>query len=93
MITAWEGGVPPIPEPVTARPAGLSADAIIAGRPAAIERRVVDEETTVIWYQLSPPDFPDRWVEVTAVVRGLELDQADVLDEITRLLDTIEFRD
>ena len=93
VITAWEGGEPPVAEPVTARPAGLSADAIIAGRPAAIEREVVDADTTVIWYQLSPPDFPDRWVEVTAVVRGLELEQAEVSDEITRLLDTIEFRD
>jgi hypothetical protein len=78
---------------VTARPAGLSADAIIAGRPAAIERRVVNEDTAVMWYQLSPPGFPDRWIEVTAVVRGLELDQADVLGEIDRLLDTVEFRD
>jgi len=93
VITAWEGGVPPVPEPVTERPAGLSADAIIAGRPAAIERRVVDEDTTVIWYQLSPPDFPERWIEVTALVGGLELDRTDVLDEISRLLDTIEFRD
>jgi hypothetical protein len=93
VITAWEGGEPPVPEPVTARPAGLSADAIIAGRPAAIERRVVDEDIAVTWYQLSPPDFPDRWIEVTAVVRGLELDRTDVLDEITRLLDTVEFRD
>jgi len=93
VITAWEGGAPPVPEPVTALPAGLSADAIIAGRPAAIERRVVDEDTAVMWYQLSPPDFPDRWIEVTAVVRGLTLDQADVLAEIDRLLDTIEFRD
>lgn len=92
IITAWEGGTPPVPEPVTARPAGLGADAIIAGRPAAIERRAVDEQTTVIWYQLSPPDFPDRWIEVTAVVRGQELDRTDVLDEITRMLDTIEFR-
>lgn len=93
VITAWQGGEPPVPEPVTARPAGLSADAIIAGRPAAIERRDVDEETTIVWYQLSPPDFPDRWIEVTAVVRGAPLDQTDVLDEITRLLDTVEFRD
>ena len=93
VITAWEGGQPPVPEPVTARPAGLSADGIIAGRPAAIERREVDEDTTIVWYQLSPPDFPDRWIEVTAVVRGLSLDQAHVLDEIGRLLDTFEFRD
>ena len=92
VITAWEGGEPPVPEPVTARPAGLSADAIIAGRPAAVERREVDDDTIVMWYQVSPPDFPARWIEVTAVVRGLALDQTDVLDEIDRLLDTIEFR-
>jgi len=91
VITAWDEGEPPVPDPVTALPAGLSADAIIGGRPAAIDRRVVDEETVVVWYQLSPPDFPARWIEVTAVVRGLELDRSDVLDEITRLLDTVEF--
>jgi hypothetical protein len=56
-----------------------------------IDRRAVDGETVVVWYQLSPPDFPARWIEITAVVRGLELDRSDVLDEITRLLDSVEF--
>jgi hypothetical protein len=93
VITAWEGGEPPVPEPVTARPAGLSADGIIAGKPAAIEYRPVNDDTVVVWYQLSPPDFPDQWYEVTAVLRGLELDRSDVLDTINRMLDTLEFRD
>ena len=93
VITAWTEGTPPVPEPVTSRPAGLGADAIIAGRPAAIEQETVDEDTTVVWYQLSPPDFPDRWFEVNAVIRGLELDQTDVLADINLMLDTIEFRD
>jgi hypothetical protein len=91
VITAWDEGEPPVPDPVTALPGGLSADAIIGGRPAVIDRRAVDGETVVVWYQLSPPDFPARWIEITAVVRGLELDRSDVLDEITRLLDSVEF--
>jgi hypothetical protein len=92
IVTSHEGGTPRVPEPVTTRPYGLDADAIIGGAPAAFERQDVDAETTVLWWQLSPPDFPDRWIEVRAVTRGLSLDQADIQSEIDRLLETIELR-
>ncbi|MGI8998655.1 MAG: J domain-containing protein, partial [Candidatus Limnocylindria bacterium] len=39
VITAWEGGTPPVPDPVVARPFGLDADDIIGGKPAALEIR------------------------------------------------------
>lgn len=93
VITAWQGGVPPVPDPVVNLPAGLDADAIIGGRPAALERRAVDGNTTVYWWQLSPPGFPDRWIEVTAVLRGIVPEETGVLAEIEELLDSVEFRD
>jgi DnaJ domain len=93
IVTAWEGGTPPVPDPVVSRPYGLHADTIIGGEPAAVDREEVDEGTTLIRWQLSPPGFPDRWIEVTAVIRGLVLDQTGVLDDIEALLRTVEFRD
>lgn len=93
VITAWDGGTPPVADPVINLPAGLDADAIIGGRPAAMERRAVDEDTTVYWWQLSPPGFPDRWIEVTAVLRGIVLEETGVFADIEELLDSIEFRD
>lgn len=93
VITAWQNGVPPVPDPVVSRPGGLDADAIIGGRPAAMERRVMDEDTTRFWWQLSPPGFPDRWIEVTAVLRGTVLEETGVLAEIEEVLRTVEFRD
>jgi hypothetical protein len=93
VITAWDGGTPPVPDPVINRPAGLDADAIIGGRPAAFERREIDEDTTVLWWQLSPPGFPDRWIEVTAVLRGIVLEETGVLPDIERLLNGLEFRE
>lgn len=93
VITAWQNDVPPVPDPVVNRPAGLDADAIIGGRPAAFDRREVDEDTTLFWWQLSPPGFPDRWIEVTAVLRGIVLEDSGVLAEIDELLGTVEFRD
>lgn len=92
VITAWQDGVPLVPDPVVNRPGGLDADAIIGGRPAAMERRAVDDETTVYWWQLSPPDFPDRWIEVTAVLRGIVLEETGVFADIEELLDSVEFR-
>ena len=80
-----------MPDPVINRPAGLDADAIIGGRPAAFDRRGIDQGATVLWWQLSPPGFPDRWIEVRAVIRGLSLDQADVQAEVDRVLETVSF--
>ena len=71
-MTVWEGGSPPVPDPVTARPYGLDADRIIGGNPAAFEIRNAARESAVAWWQLSPPDFPDRWIEVRADIAGLE---------------------
>jgi len=93
VITAWDGGTPPVPDPVVNRPAGLDADAIIGGRPAVFDRRGVEANTTVLWWQLSPPGFPDRWIEVTAVLRGIVLEQTGVFADIERLMNGLEFRD
>jgi hypothetical protein len=93
VITAWGDGMPPVPDPVVNRPGGLDADAIIGGRPAAFDRREIDEDTTVLWWQLSPPGFPDRWIEVTAVLRGIVLEGTGVLADIEQLLNGLEFRE
>jgi len=91
VITAQEGGTPPVPEPVTARPFGLDADAIIGGKPAVFESRQSGDDTIIAWWQLSPSGFPDRWIEVRAEVAGLRLEQAAILDEIWAVLDTLQF--
>ncbi|MBA2266668.1 MAG: J domain-containing protein, partial [Chloroflexi bacterium] len=70
VFTAWEGGTPPVPDPVVSRPFGLDADDIIGGTPAAFEIREGEEDTIIAWWQLSPPGFPDRWIEVRAVIAG-----------------------
>ncbi len=64
VITAQEGGTPPVPEPVTARPFGLDADALIGGKPAVFESRQSGDDTIIAWWQLSPSGFLDRWIEV-----------------------------
>jgi hypothetical protein len=92
LLIARSGGAPPVPEPVTTRPYGLDADDIIGGQPAAIERHTLGPETTEIWWQLSPPGFPDRWIEVHAVVAGLGPEQDEVLQEITQMLESLKFR-
>ncbi|MGH2386070.1 MAG: J domain-containing protein, partial [Candidatus Limnocylindria bacterium] len=91
VITAWEGGTPPVPDPVVARPFGLDADDIIGGEPAAREVREGEDETSIVWWQLSPPGFPDRWIEIRAEIGGQRLEQATMLDEIQAVLDTIQF--
>jgi hypothetical protein len=92
VITAWEGGTPPEPEPVTSRPYGLDADAIIGGKPAASELRIVDEDTTVAWWQLSPPGFPDRWIEIRADIGGMEREREQVVGDINAILESMTFR-
>ena len=90
LITAWEGGTPPVPEPVTSRPFGLDADAIIGGKPAAYESRET-RDSAVVWWQLSPPGFPDRWIEVSAEVSGQELDRTEMLEAIGAVIESLEF--
>jgi hypothetical protein len=92
VITFWDDGTPPVPDPVVNRPGGLDADAVIGGRPAALEQRPLDNDTTVFWWQLSPPGFPDRWIEVTAVLGG-DPDESGALADIGPLLDSLEFRE
>ena len=92
LVIERSGGTPPIPDPVTRRPYGLDADAIIGGQPAAMERHTLGNDATEVWWQLSPPGFPDRWIEVHAVVAGLRMEQDEVLSEIEEMLETLEFR-
>ena len=90
VITAWEGGTPPVPEPVVSRPFGLDADDIIGGEPAARNVRTHDDTTTA-WWQLSPPGFPDRWIEVRAEIAGLRRERDVMLARIEAVLDTVAF--
>ena len=91
VITAWDAGTPPVPDPVVTRPFGLDADAVIGGKPAAIDTQDLGDDTILVWYQLSPPGFPERWIEVNVLVHGRSLDQADILGEVALVLDTVEF--
>jgi len=93
LVTAWEGGEPAVPEPLTRRPYGLDADAMIGGAPAASDGGPTGEDSFFTWWQLSPPGFPDRWIEVRANIRGGELEQARRMAEVDALLDSIEFED
>jgi hypothetical protein len=90
VITRWDEGTPPIPEPVTERVFGLDADRIIGGEPAAFLWEA-DSEGATGWWQLSPPGFPDRWYEVVAEIRGPQREQLDALTAIDEMLSTLEF--
>ena len=92
VITAFNQGTPPEPEPVTRRPFGLDADAIIGGQPAAFEV-IQSEDVFVVWWQLSPPGFPDRWIEVRADFRASHpIDRERIFPTIQALLESVEFR-
>ncbi len=90
LITSHEGGTPPVPDPVTALPGGLDADRMIGGSPAAFELTEVEGGLSLAWWQLSPPGFPDRWIEVRALLRG-PVTQSGVLEEIETMLESVEF--
>lgn len=93
VITSWSEGTPPEPEPVTSRPFGLDADDIIDGRPAAFEV-IQTGDVFVVWWQLSPPGFPDRWIEVRADFRASHpIDRERIFPTIQALLESVEFRD
>jgi hypothetical protein len=93
LITAHEGGTPPVPEPVTNRPYGLDAEAMIGGKPAAYEETELEDGLTLYWWQLSPPGFPDRWIEIRALIHGFTGEMTGARDQIGEMLNTIEFRD
>ena len=65
---------------------------MIGGQAAAIERHELGPESIEMWWQLSPPGFPDRWIEVHAVIAGLGPEQDEVLGKIQQMLDSLEFR-
>ena len=92
VITAFNEGIPPEPEPVTRRPFGLDADGIIGGQPAAFEV-IQTDDVFVVWWQLSPPGFPDRWIEVRADFRASNaIDRERIFPTIQALLESVEFR-
>lgn len=86
QVVAWSSGRPPEPNPPD-RP-----DANIGGRPAAHAQTTVGGEMLSAWWQLSPPGFPERWIEVRAEIRGGELERSRRMAEIDDLLRSIEFR-
>ena len=93
LITAWQGGTPPVPDPMVSRPFGLDADRIIGGNPAAFEIREAGRDSAVAWWQISPPGFPDRWIEVTAQISGQQIERTDMIGAIDSMLSTLQFTD
>ncbi len=92
VITAWAEGTPPVPDPILTRPFGRDAERIIGGEPAAFELRRV-QDGAIAWWQLSPPGFPDRWIEVEAHLGGGRFDQDRSVREIDEMLQTLRFVD
>jgi hypothetical protein len=93
LIIGRAGGTPPVPEPLISRPYSLDADDMIGGQPAAIEQRQLGADAVEMWWQLSPPGFPDRWIEVHALVTGLDIERDSALGQIQGMLDSLSFRD
>jgi hypothetical protein len=92
VITAWAGGTPPVPDPILERPFGRDAERIIGGKPAAFELRRI-EDGAIAWWQLSPPGFPDRWIEVSAFLGGGRFEQDRGVRAIDEMLLTLRFTD
>lgn len=92
IITRWEGGTPPVPEPVRSRPFGLYASRIIGGEPAAF-RIDTGANRAVAWWQLSPPGFPERWYEVRADIGGDIATQNEMVARLDEVLSTLRFVD
>lgn len=92
VITAWEDGTPPVPDPILARPFGRDAERIIGGEPAAFELRRI-QDGAIAWWQLSPPGFPDRWIEVSAFLGGGRFEQDRGVRAIDEMLLTLRFSD
>jgi hypothetical protein len=90
IVTAWQGGPPPVPEPLVQRTYGLDADRIIGDEPAAFEWQST-ADGAIAWWQLSPPGFPDRWIEVRAEISGQQIERTAMLNEIDTVLASVEF--
>ncbi len=82
LITEWRGGTPPLEV--------LDAGPRVGGAPAAFRSERFRPIATFLW-QISPPDYPNRWFEVVAHAGGGNeaQDAAEVL--LSELLGTIEF--
>jgi hypothetical protein len=90
VITAWEGGTPPVPDPLRRLVSGLSAQRMIGDEPAAFRlRRLADSASA--WWQLSPPGFPERWIEVQAEIGGQVIEQDEMMAQIEEMLATVQF--
>jgi hypothetical protein len=85
QVIAWDFGPPPDPSP--------TADMLIGGEPAVHAQTIVGGEMLSAWWQLSPPGFPDEWIEVRAEIRGGDLERGRRLAELEALLRTLEFVD
>jgi hypothetical protein len=80
-----------VPDPLQRRTFGLNAQRIIGDEPAAFRlQRLTD--WAVAWWQLSPPGFPDRWIEVQADIGGQVIEQNALLDQVEGMLATLEFQ-
>jgi len=85
LITSHEGREPPVPDP--------GNELTTRGTPAAYELTRVETGLALAWWQLSPPDFPERWIEVRALIRETSppASGSEVLTEIEAMLATLEF--
>jgi hypothetical protein len=92
VITGWSQGTPPVPDPILERPFGRDAERMIGGEPAAFELRRSDDGA-IAWWQLSPPGFPDRWIEVEALLGGGRFEQDRGVRAIDEMLLTLRFTD
>jgi hypothetical protein len=91
IITAWQDDDgPPVPDPIVQLPAGPDVDATIGGEPAAFRWRSTADGATA-WWQLSPPGFPERWIEVHASIGGHEIEQREGLAQVSEMLATVTF--
>jgi hypothetical protein len=83
QIIAWDTGPPPEPNPTGER--------LIGGRPSVHGQTTVSDEFLSAWWQLSPPGFPDRWMEVRAEIRGGTFERARRMAQMEQLLDSLSF--
>ncbi|HVL53450.1 MAG TPA: hypothetical protein VM344_04265, partial [Vitreimonas sp.] len=86
VITEWAGGPPPVSDPER------HSGAPVGGQPAAFRLNQATDDSIIAWWQLSPPGFPDRWIEIRADVRGGELEQTRLIGHVEALLASVEFR-
>ncbi|MGH2417007.1 MAG: J domain-containing protein [Candidatus Limnocylindria bacterium] len=89
VITAWEGGTPRIADPESLEAGGIGG---IGGAPSAFRFERSSRTETVAWWQLSPPGFPARWIEVRADIAGPQRERQALFDDVVRLLESLEFQ-